>query len=51
MKDNLFKVLSGDPFGGYVTIGENLTEEQADKLVNEESQKVDYFTSVFKKEQ
>ena len=43
-----YKVIVGDPFGGYVTIGENLTEEEADAIVDEESKVVDYFTTVQK---
>lgn len=46
-----FKVLVGDPFGGYATIAENLSEKEADELVMEESQNVDYFTTVKKEKQ
>ena len=50
IKGKFFKVIAGDPFGGYATIKENLSEEEADKLVEEVSEEVDYFTIVSKKE-
>ena len=45
-----YRVVVGDPFGGYVCIKADLTEEEADKLVSLESVFVDYFTTVQKVE-
>ena len=46
----LYRVIEGDPFGGYICIKADLTEKEADALVRKESEYIDYFTSVFKVE-
>ena len=43
-----YRVIIGDPFGGYACIKANISEQEADKIV--ENKDVDYFTSVFKVE-
>ena len=43
-----FRVVIGDPFGGYASIKADISAEEADKIVMNED--VDYFTSVFKVE-
>ena len=40
-----YRVVIGDPFGGYACIKANLEKEEADRIVMNED--VDYFTSVF----
>jgi hypothetical protein len=42
-----FKVKMGDPFGGYITAGQNLTKVEAEKLRKEVDSECDYFTSTF----
>lgn len=48
MMEKKYRVIIGDPFGGYVCIKADISEEDADKIVTNED--VDYFTSVFKVE-
>ena len=40
-----FKVLVGDPFGGYSTVEAGLTDEAAKKLRDDVQAECDYFTS------
>ncbi len=40
-----YKVLVGDPFGGYATVEDGLSEEEAKKLADEVQSECDYFTS------
>jgi hypothetical protein len=40
-----YKVKVGDPFGGYATVGENLTLDEAKKLQKEVNIECDYFTT------
>lgn len=40
-----YRVVIGDPFGGYACIKSDLNKEEADRIV--ENEDVDYFTSVF----
>jgi hypothetical protein len=43
-----YRVIIGDPFGGYACIKANISAEEADEIVSNED--ADYFTSVFKVE-
>ena len=43
-----YRVVIGDPFGGYACIKANISAEEADEIVSNED--ADYFTSVFKVE-
>lgn len=47
--ENMYKVLSGDPFGGYDIIESELTKEAADKLALELQKYCDYFTTIIVK--
>ena len=40
-----YKVLVGDPFGGYSTVQAGLSEEEAKKLEAEVQVECDYFTT------
>jgi hypothetical protein len=44
-----YKVLIGDPFGGYNVVKRNLSKEEAKELEKELIVEVDYFTSVLVK--
>ena len=46
MDNNLYKVLVGDPFGGYEIVERGLSKEDADSLKIKLRCEVDYFTSV-----
>jgi hypothetical protein len=39
-----YRVVVGDPFGGYVCIKANLEKDEADRIA--ENEDVDYFTTV-----
>ena len=43
-----YRVVIGDPFGGYACIKADISAEKADEIVSNVN--VDYFTSVFKVE-
>lgn len=43
-----YRVVIGDPFGGYACIKANISAEEADEIVSNED--VDYFTTVKKVE-
>ena len=47
--EETYKVLIGDPFGGYATVEEGLSKEAAEKLSLSLHGEVDYFTSVIVK--
>lgn len=47
--DGTYKVLVGDPFGGYATVDSGLSKEAAEKLERTLIGEVDYFTSVLVK--
>lgn len=47
--DETYKVLVGDPFGGYATVESGLSKEAAEKLERTLIGEVDYFTSVLVK--
>jgi hypothetical protein len=47
--EGTFKVLVGDPFGGYATVEDGLTREAADKLAQSLQGEVDYFTTTLVK--
>jgi len=47
--ENMYKVLIGDPFGGYDIVESELTKEAADKLALELQEHCDYFTSTMVK--
>ena len=42
--ETTYKVLVGDPFGGYATVKSGLTREEAEELDKEVSAECDYFT-------
>lgn len=48
----LFEILIGDPFGGYSVYETDLTEQKADRLLEEllQSDELDYFTVALKVE-
>jgi hypothetical protein len=43
--EETYKVLVGDPFGGYATVEEGLSKEAAEKLADALQEDCDYFTS------
>ena len=47
--EQTFKVLVGDPFGGYSTVESGLTLEAAEKLSKEVYADCDYFTTTMVK--
>ena len=47
--EGLYKVLIGDPFGGYNIAETNMTKEAADKLALALEEDCDYFTTTMVK--
>ena len=47
--EETYKVLIGDPFGGYNVVEKGLTKEAADKLALALGEDCDYFTSTMVK--
>jgi len=43
--EGLYKVLIGDPFGGYSVVRSNMSKEAADKLSFSLQEDCDYFTT------
>jgi len=47
--EGLYKVLIGDPFGGYNIVETDMSKEAADKLASSLEEDCDYFTSTMVK--